>query len=72
MTGAASARPADRLFALTDDAVEIKVGSLDMAPSDLEPTYELWVKRREGWLRPLPGAEQFEEDRIQPVAGDRA
>ena len=24
---------------------------------------ELWVKRREPWLRPVDGAEQYEEDR---------
>ncbi len=45
------------------DGVEIRVGSLDMAPTDLEPTYEIWAKRRENWLVPIPGAEQFEEDR---------
>lgn len=46
-----------------EDGVEIRVGSLDMAPTDLEPTYEIWVKRRENWLAAIPGAEQFEEDR---------
>lgn len=46
-----------------EDEVEIRVGSLDMAPTDIQPTYELWVKRREDWLAPLEGAEQFEEDR---------
>lgn len=49
---------------LDDPEVEIRVGSLDMAPTDVEPTYELWVKRRENWLSPLEGAEQFEEDRV--------
>jgi hypothetical protein len=48
---------------LEDPEVEIRVGSLDMAPTDVEPTYELWVKRRENWLAPLEGAEQFDEDR---------
>ncbi len=28
----------------------------------LMPTYELWIKRREPWLRALEGADQFEED----------
>jgi hypothetical protein len=52
-----------RLFnAIEEDGVEIRVGSLDMAPSDLEPTYEVWVKRRENWLQPLD-VPQFEEDR---------
>jgi hypothetical protein len=27
------------------------------------PSYELWVKRREPWLRPIEGAEQYDEDR---------
>ena len=52
------------MFTLDDDDVEIRLGSLDMAPTDLEPTYELWVKRRENWLHPLPDTEQFEEDRL--------
>jgi hypothetical protein len=52
-----------RLFnRLEEDAVEIRVGSLDMAPTDLDPEYEIWVKRRENWLQPLPRP-QFEEDR---------
>jgi len=42
--------------------IEIRVGSLDMAPSDLEPVYEVWVKRRENWMAPL-NVPQFEEDR---------
>ena len=45
------------------DGIEIRVGSLDMAPTDVEPTYEIWVKRRENWLAPLEEAEQFDEDR---------
>jgi hypothetical protein len=54
-----------RVFSEPEGAeVEIRVGSLDMAPTDVQPTYELWVKRRENWLAPLEGAEQFEEDRI--------
>ena len=39
------------------------VGSLDVAPTGLTPNYELWIKRREHWLRPVEGAEQFQEDR---------
>jgi hypothetical protein len=53
-----------RLFANNDVEAEIKLGSLDTAPTDLVPTYELWVKRRERWLQPLPGAEQYDEDRL--------
>ncbi|TGS08393.1 GFA family protein, partial [Mesorhizobium sp. M2E.F.Ca.ET.209.01.1.1] len=36
---------------------------LDVAPTDLEPQYELWTGRRETWLHALPDAEQFEHDR---------
>ncbi len=52
-----------RLFNLDEDSVEVRVGSLDMAPTDLEPTYEIWIKRRETWLVPVSEASQFEEDR---------
>ena len=52
-----------RLFALREDEAEIKIGSLDDAPNGLEPQYELWTKRREAWLQPVPGAGQYVEDR---------
>jgi hypothetical protein len=35
---------------------------LSDAPTLLTPTYELWIKRRESWLRPVEGAEQYHED----------
>jgi hypothetical protein len=54
-----------RVFHLSRDKVEIMVGALDDAPSDLIPTREGWIKRRELWLSPLGNAGQFEED---PVA----
>lgn len=52
-----------RLFSLDDREAEVKLGVLSPAPTGLVPTYELWVKRREPWLRPVDGAEQYEEDR---------
>jgi hypothetical protein len=52
-----------RLFNLTEREAEIRIGSLDGAPTDLTPSYEIWTKRREQWLSPLPGCAQFEEDR---------
>ena len=52
-----------RLFSLGEDEVEIKVGTLDDAPTDLTPQYELWVWRREKWLHPIEGARQFQRDR---------
>ena len=52
-----------RVFSLDAREVEIKLGILSEAPTPLVPDYELWIKRREPWLRPVEGAEQFEEDR---------
>jgi hypothetical protein len=52
-----------RMFSADDNEAEIKLGVLSEAPTPLAPTYELWVKRRESWLRPIEGAEQFDEDR---------
>ncbi|WP_028918997.1 GFA family protein [Pseudoxanthomonas suwonensis] len=51
------------VFAVDAQEAEIKLGALEEAPSGLMPSYELWVKRREPWLAPVPGAEQYEEDR---------
>lgn len=52
-----------RLFNLSDTEAEIRTGSLDSAPTDLAPQYEIWVKRREPWLAALPGLPQYDEDR---------
>ena len=52
-----------RLFSVDEREAEIKLGILSTAPTPLVPSYELWVKRREPWLRPVDGAEQFDEDR---------
>lgn len=52
-----------RLFSANEDEAEIKLGILTEAPTPLAPTYELWIKRREKWLRPIEGAEQYLEDR---------
>ena len=43
--------------------VEIRAGAFDDAPSGLLPTYELWLNRRERWLRPIEGAEQHTGNR---------
>ncbi len=57
-----------RVAWLSDGEAEIPIGSLDEAPTDLVPQYELWITRREPWLGPLPEAAQFEKDRhdIEP------
>lgn len=40
----------------------LMLGTLDGPPTGLVPTRELWTIRREPWLAPVPGAEQFERD----------
>jgi hypothetical protein len=52
-----------RLFSADDREAEIKLGILSEVPTPLVPSYELWIKRREPWLRPIEGAEQYEENR---------
>lgn len=52
-----------RVASLRDDEAEIMLGTLDLAPSDIIPNYELWTGRREPWLMDLQWAEQFEHDR---------
>ena len=56
-------RCGSRLFSVDEKEAEIKLGILSEAPTHLVPSYELWIKRREPWLRPIEGAEQFEENR---------
>ena len=56
-------RCGSRLFSVDEHEAEIKLGILAQAPTPLVPSYELWVKRREPWLRPIAGAEQHEENR---------
>jgi hypothetical protein len=53
------------LYSVVDGAneVEIRVGALDDAPSGLVPAYELWLNRRESWLRPIDRAEQYAGNR---------
>jgi hypothetical protein len=52
-----------RLFDLHERDIEIRIGSLDEAPTTLgPPTREGWIKRREPWLVPISGASQNFED----------
>lgn len=51
-----------RLFNLHDADVEIRLGSLDDAPTGLTPTQEGWIVRREHWLEAIRTVEQFEHD----------
>src|SRR6185295_3485148 len=56
-------RCGSRMFSVDDREAEVKLGILAEAPTSFVPSYELWIKRREPWLRPVEGAEQYEEDR---------
>ena len=49
------------LFGVSDGTGEIAIGlgAFDAAPTDLVPTYELRVGRREKWVKVVTGAEQF-------------
>jgi hypothetical protein len=53
------------VFAIVDGAneVEVRAGAFDDAPTDLSPTYELWVPRRERWLVAVANAEQHTGNR---------
>lgn len=54
-----------RVFSLQQDEAEIMCGAFDEAPTDLTPSYELWIPRREHWLHGLPWAREFEGDRTE-------
>ena len=53
------------LFGVSDGTGEIAIGLgvFDAAPTDLVPTYELWVATREKWFQVVTGTEQFPGDR---------
>jgi hypothetical protein len=51
-----------RLFCLNEQDVEIRLGSLDEAPSRIFPQMEVWTKRREPWLHAFSGTGQYAED----------
>ena len=50
------------LFHISDDHVEIALGSLDEAPVAFTPLNEGWIKRREPWLVAVGHARQCRED----------
>jgi hypothetical protein len=52
-----------RLFDVHANDIELRVGSLDEAPTSLgPPEREAWTKRREPWLPSIVGAEQSFEN----------
>jgi hypothetical protein len=52
-----------RLFDVFETGVEVRLGSLDDAPFELQPEAEVWIKRREPWMPPVDGASQHRENR---------
>lgn len=59
----ASGRPCGSpVFSRTADEINVDVGALD-APDQLQPSYELWVVRRESWLPPFPLERRYDRDR---------
>ena len=44
-----------RVTSVRDDEADVMIGSLDEAPTDLTPQYELWIGRRENWSFPFLG-----------------
>ncbi|WP_368516130.1 GFA family protein [Rhizobium sp.] len=56
-----------RLFCLGDRVAEVRIGSLDDTPNDLQPNQEIWIKRRETWLYPIKGAGQYEADAVDAM-----
>lgn len=49
-------------FNISDDQVEIHLGTLDDAPTDIAPQVEGWAKRREPWLPAIRGIPMFPGD----------
>lgn len=50
------------VFSRSGDEVEVHLGALDR-PDVMRPTYELWTRRREGWLPPFDVARSYDGDR---------
>lgn len=50
------------IFGRSGDEIEVNLGSLD-DPDQFEPTYELWIIRREAWLPDFPDLRRFDRDR---------
>jgi hypothetical protein len=53
------------MFVVADGSgeIDVRLGAMDVAPTDLMPTYELWAVRRERWLPAVTGADQFHQNR---------
>ena len=54
------------IFARSGQEIEIHLGAFD-EPNQFSPQYELWTIRRESWLPPIAGAEQFRRNRAPDI-----
>ncbi|MFP5424900.1 MAG: GFA family protein [Gammaproteobacteria bacterium] len=50
------------VFNRSADEVEVNLGAMDV-PDQLQPTYESWTVRREGWLPAFALAKHYPQDR---------
>ena len=50
------------VFGRSGDEVEVNLGALDH-PDQFQPTYELWMVRRESWLPEFPGTTRHARNR---------
>lgn len=50
------------VFSRSADELEVSIGALD-SPDQFQPTYELWIGRREPWLPAFPLSRHYEQDR---------
>lgn len=51
-----------RVFSISEDQVEIYLGSLDDAPNGIRPLVEGWCIRREPWLPVISGMPMARQD----------
>lgn len=50
------------VFGRSGEEIEVSLGALD-AVDQFQPTYELWICRREAWLPAFPMRHRYEHDR---------
>jgi hypothetical protein len=53
------------VFAHIEDEIGINLGTFD-APDLFQPTYELWMIRRESWLPEFTGMRHYDQNRESP------
>ena len=53
-----------RLFFFLEDSVEVFLGTLNDAPSDIAPMVEVWTIRRESWLGPPMAPDTYDKSEV--------